>query len=160
MPCHPAAAACGLRLPGSRGLPANPKTCKSLPPAGALRGEIGGLRPLDPSQGSLGQSKDNLAQTVNKPSQNRLVQSKNAHSGEICKGKGELETEGLQSGEYDGCDLMFEVAGVEAGVAHHLHAFGRNVGNQEREEIQAEQVTVLWVIIERSFMIKNLTPLL
>jgi len=119
------------------------------PCAGALRGEIGGLRPLDPSQGSLGQSKDNLAQTVNKPFQNRLVQSKNAHSGEICKGKGELEAEGLQSGEQDGCGLMFEVAGVEAGVAQHLHSFGRNVGNQERDGIQAEQVTVLWVIIEK-----------
>ena len=51
--------------------------------------------------------------------------------------EGELEAEGLQSGEQDGCDLMFEVAGIEAGVAHHLHALGRNVGDQERDEIQS-----------------------
>ena len=51
--------------------------------------------------------------------------------------EGELEAEGLQCGEQDGCDFVFEVAGIEAGVAHHLHAFGRNVGNQERDEIQS-----------------------
>jgi hypothetical protein len=48
-----------------------------------------------------------------------------------------LEAEGLQNGEEDGCDLMFDVAGIETGVAHHLHAFGRHVGNQERDEIQS-----------------------
>lgn len=49
----------------------------------------------------------------------------------------ELEAEGLQRGDEDGCDLMFEVAGIETGVADHLHALGRNVGNQERDEIQS-----------------------
>ena len=49
----------------------------------------------------------------------------------------ELEAEGIQCGEEDGCDFVFEVAGIEAGVAHHLHAFGRNVGYQERDEIQS-----------------------
>ena len=36
--------------------------------------------------------------------------------------EGELEAEGFQSGDEGGCDLMFDVAGIEAGVAHHLHA--------------------------------------
>ena len=50
--------------------------------------------------------------------------------------EGEVEAEGLQSGEQDGCDLMFEVAGIEAGVAYHLHALGRHVGKKARDEIQ------------------------
>ena len=51
--------------------------------------------------------------------------------------EGKLEAEGLQGSEQDGCDLMFDVAGIEAGVKDHLHALGRNVGNQERDEIQS-----------------------
>ena len=45
--------------------------------------------------------------------------------------EGELEAEGLQRGEQDRCDLMFDVAGLEAGIADHLHALWRHVGNQE-----------------------------
>ena len=51
--------------------------------------------------------------------------------------EGELEAEGLQRGEQDRCDLMFDVAGIETGIAHHLYALGRNVGDQERDEIQS-----------------------
>ena len=53
--------------------------------------------------------------------------------------EGKLEAESLQGSEEDGCDLMFEVAGIEAGrgVTDHLHALGRHVGDQERDEIQS-----------------------
>lgn len=51
--------------------------------------------------------------------------------------EGEREAEGIQSGKEDRCDFVFDVAGVEACIAYHLHAFGRNVGNQERDEIQS-----------------------
>lgn len=34
----------------------------------------------------------------------------------------ELDAEGLQSGEQDECDFMFEVAGIDTGIAYHLHA--------------------------------------
>ena len=50
--------------------------------------------------------------------------------------EGELEAEGLQGSEEDGCDPMFEVAGIETCIAHHLHALGRHVGDQKRDEIQ------------------------
>jgi hypothetical protein len=51
--------------------------------------------------------------------------------------KGELEAKDLQCGDQDGCDFAFDVAGIETGIAYHLHAFGRNVGDQERDEIQS-----------------------
>ena len=51
--------------------------------------------------------------------------------------EGELEAEGLQGSEQDGCDLMFEVAGIKTGAAHHLHALGMDVVNQEGDEIQS-----------------------
>jgi hypothetical protein len=51
--------------------------------------------------------------------------------------EGDLEAEDLQSGEQDGCDFMFEVAGIEAGIVYHLHAFRRDVGDQEKDEIQS-----------------------
>ena len=57
--------------------------------------------------------------------------------------EGELEAEGLQSGEEDGRDLVFDVAGVETDLAHHLHALGRNVGTRSEMKSRVEQVTVL-----------------
>jgi hypothetical protein len=64
--------------------------------------------------------------------------------------EGELETEGLQSGEQDGCDLMFDVAGVETGIADHLHALWRNVGTRSEMKSRAEQATVLRRCVEVS----------
>ena len=59
-----------------------------------------------------------------------------------------MEAEDLQSGEEDGRDLVFDVAGVETDLAHHLHALGRNVGDQERDEIQrgARHRLAGWVV--------------
>ena len=53
-------------------------------------------------------------------------------------GEGELEAEDLQSGEEDGRDLVFDV-----GIAHHLHALGRNVGTRSEMKSRVEQGTVL-----------------
>jgi hypothetical protein len=52
-----------------------------------------------------------------------------------------LEAEGLQSGEEDGCDYMFEVAGVEAGVEvvnDSTHGLSGNL----QEEFQQRAVSV------------------
>jgi len=64
--------------------------------------------------------------------------------------EGKLEAESLQGSEEDGCDLMFEVAGIETGIAHHLHALGRNVRNQERDEIQSGAGNRLALVISKS----------
>jgi hypothetical protein len=64
--------------------------------------------------------------------------------------EGELETEGLQSGEHDGCVLMFDVAGVETSIADHLHALWRNVGTRSEMKSRAEQATVMRRCVEVS----------
>jgi hypothetical protein len=38
---------------------------------------------------------------------------------------------------------VFDVAGIETGIAHHLHALGRNVGTRSEMKSRVEQVTVL-----------------
>ena len=48
----------------------------------------------------------------------------------------ELETERIQGSLDEVGEFAFDIAGIETSVAHHLHALGRDVRDQRRDEVE------------------------